>query len=411
MESYIGWVGAINGLSDELVALSKDDTTNGTDALRQKLQELSELVVQLEGTRCNNLLAKARDCLAGWRFQLTDKLKTEFMDIAHKLGVPYTTMDQANKGAEAADEPATLTLWQGFENTFERLMSFEPESSSESGTRHGAAAVTAGLAEPLRLLFVPLFVRFATHFEQCTELNNNRNIKPSFMFRCVREWIDCNRHLFTERLGKVLRGAGFKSFDPYVELIKGFAVLLRCKLTYDLATLRTGDKDATLLCVTTREMLRFDRDTCELYGITETEAMISGVVLRDDVYLERWLNTEHRIIGESLDEVCPCLRADVEDAFEQQEQWEPAFGVLGVFDDANIPSSADGVVTLFESIVTLAQLVPDITLQERVVRENQLRMLELYREALVARCSFSNRILHSRMPLNPASARLKRASV
>ena len=82
-----------------------------------------------------------------------------------------------------------------------------------------------------------------------------------------------------------------------------------------------------------------------------------------------------RIIGETLDEVCPCLRADIDHPFEDAEQWQPAYAVLGVHDRTKVPKSAQGVVTVFESTVALVKLIPDVTLQERVVNRNQIRML------------------------------------
>ena len=51
------------------------------DDLRNKLKELSDLVQRLEHTQCSNLQARAASCLEGWRHQLTDKLRIEFLEV------------------------------------------------------------------------------------------------------------------------------------------------------------------------------------------------------------------------------------------------------------------------------------------------------------------------------------------
>lgn len=382
MQAYLGWVSALNKISAELEELVSGGDGHGgapADDLRLKLRDLASLVQQLEGSQCTNLLARAAECLAGWRYRLTDKLRVEFLEVAGQLGIPYTSFEAAQKAA-TEDQKDNAQLWRQFEHLLEQLLNYE--GVEKPGQHH--------VADPLRALFAPLFVRFATYFESGGLSGSSKvkksDIKPGFMFRTVREWIDCNRGLVSERLGKFMLRTGHKSINPYLELIKGFAVLLRVKLAADFDSLGASDEDATLLCVAVREMLSFDRATLELYGFADSAVTVSSVVTNDDFLCERWLDTEYRIIGETLDEVCPCLRTDVDHPFDEPTQWEPAFGAaLG--DGANLagrnaPNSAQGVVTVFESIAALVKQIPDVTLQERVVSKNQLRMLAYYRTTL-----------------------------
>ena len=61
--------------------------------------------------------------------------------------------------------------------------------------------------------------------------------------------------------------------------------------------------------------------------------------------------------------MCPCLRADIDNPYESADQWLSAYAVLGVHDHTRVPQSAQGVLTVFESIVALVKLIPDVTLQ------------------------------------------------
>lgn len=221
----------------------------------------------------------------------------EFLEVAGKLGIPYTSFEAAHAAVDKAG-PDTDALWKQLEDLLQRLLSYENDISSSStasassAASHGFSRRGHHLAEPLRALFAPLFVRFATHFAQESSgsggKKDSNRVKPGFMFRTVRGWIDCNRGVLSERLGRMLQKTSHKSVDPYFELIKGFAVLLRSKLTSDLDMLsNTSDRDAVVLCVAAREMLQFDKSTLELYGFDDSELMVSSVVTNDDVFCER----------------------------------------------------------------------------------------------------------------------------
>lgn len=49
---------------------------------------------------------------------------------------------------------------------------------------------------------------------------------------------------------------------------------------------------------------------------------------------------------------------------------------------ARTHARTQGLIMVFESVVALVKLIPDVTLQERVVSRNQIRMLQYYRETL-----------------------------
>ncbi|XP_074647667.1 RAD50-interacting protein 1-like [Tubulanus polymorphus] len=367
--SYLEWISHIESLSSNiqtsLIIGSVERSVSGFAAM-------TDVVTNLQNTKCSNLLQFGKDTIMFWYKILRDKLVSEFEEILKAMRWPFTTTTVQNLPAV---QTPNSEMTDRMETLFCQLVKLQlPDClAPDSRINHPVLSDLPGwrpILLPIQLLLNPLKKRFRFHFYGNKQTNSLD--KPEWFFTQVLGWIRDHRVFLIDTIQPMLSLAGIGYIDALSEFSRGLVLLVMEKMVTDMDDLMY---DEHLFSHMIDEALMFEKD---LRGSYEYPTNQPGClhVLTEPRPFEKWLLIEKKFALEKMDAM-----------LESQTAWESQYRDVGEVDDMKVPECGESFMTLMLTITDRYKLLPDahhrlqfLNLQLHLLDDFRIRLLQIMKE-------------------------------